>query len=827
MSAEPDSSNPRDHHHQGGIETTANKIISDLCISISNAKISDDASKSQDENYFTKNFDECMKRIQMLEKAHEMVEKEESEVSLLTHEQNSEKLQGDCLGRVACPDEVDKSDFATYQTLSQELEPIERQEIKFHFEKQSKESEKERESENEENNCTTQHGSLDLKDEKIEKVIDENQEIISKWYSNLKQQFEKYDKNEQEKTKEISCRIMGATLKDPNEVSKVQGDERGTRHYFSNLIKSNKSLVDEELPDPDLVRKIRAKFQENLNSTVGKQLKGQFSGSLQNINSGKVMQNIWRPLSAQCNRDDIVQGTYSKTKMGECAAEFLKDSGEANQMAHIRHLRKQEKLLKTTKDSRVSHLYSNRWTDSGSVSSGVGSDFSSYEADLESDGKETLDPEHEDTITWDDYLVDDVNDKHYVQNEILEKIRSFGTSVTYYGGEMITCSVGSLLSPTAQAIMEEINEKYGYQTNVSNSFAEFYRKYAKVNEPSMRKKVGRTRSFGQNSSFQKPNVLNNREIESYKYDLEMEIGIRKPKGLTQNNIKCNSDKSNGTERCKRKHSSVSHRKPIPESNLNTAIDTIEEDYTSESQTIEVVGEGEEKSRNTKVHQSLETNEGLDVESLGKRNPLERSQSTPHEILDGTLHDKDMNQPVRLISREHLFGFDKCLINGKRIPDIQFEEYEVCDGPVGKFQTSEEEEASSCRNSEFSTLPSSEHEESNSPRISGNNEVNNNVNTDESITISGVNETKSTDTTQIPTANSDGWYSEYSTKKNAQNDSFQNEKENSKTNKFKIKNIKWPLETRGVVDLERDSKTQSPLVKSVNEKPIYKRKIRLF
>lgn len=155
----------------------------------------------------------------------------------------------------------------------------------------------------------------------------------------MKQQFEKYDKNEQAKTKEVSCRIMGATLKDPNEVSKVQGDERGTRHYFSNLIKSNKSLVDEELPDPDLVRKIRAKFQENLNSTVGKQLNGQFSGSLQNINSGKVMQNIWRPLSAQCNRDDIIQGTYSKTKMGECAAEFLKGLFNPCQYSHKNYIK--------------------------------------------------------------------------------------------------------------------------------------------------------------------------------------------------------------------------------------------------------------------------------------------------------------------------------------------------------------------------------------------------------------------------------------------------------------------------------------------------------
>lgn len=92
---------------------------------------------------------------------------------------------------------------------------------------------------------------------------------------------------------------------------------------------------------------------------------------------------------------------------------------------------------------------------------------------------------------------------------------------------MVRCSVGPLVSPTTQAILEEIGQKQPNGVPCTRSFDEFYKKYK---ETSKKRKVGRTRSFAQEEMFQKPNVFNNTEIEEHKMELETAFGIRRPKG---------------------------------------------------------------------------------------------------------------------------------------------------------------------------------------------------------------------------------------------------------------------------------------------------------
>lgn len=137
---------------------------------------------------------------------------------------------------------------------------------------------------------------------------EDNQESISKWYSNLRQHFEKKE-NENDRNKEVTCRIMGATLKTAKGTTKKGDEDREKKHYFSRLVKPNKSLVDEELPDPDKVKNIRAMFQESANTSLDKKMDHhhQFGGSLQNISERSQMeQPVKRPLSAQCNRHDFL-----------------------------------------------------------------------------------------------------------------------------------------------------------------------------------------------------------------------------------------------------------------------------------------------------------------------------------------------------------------------------------------------------------------------------------------------------------------------------------------------------------------------------------------
>lgn len=107
----------------------------------------------------------------------------------------------------------------------------------------------------------------------------------------------------------MSCRITGATLKNLNDIQKMKENEKDTQSFFPKLFKSNKSLIDEELPDPDLVRNIRAKFQKNLNSSLENNLHQNFGGSLQNVSTRKVEHRILRPLSVQCNTEDIINNT--------------------------------------------------------------------------------------------------------------------------------------------------------------------------------------------------------------------------------------------------------------------------------------------------------------------------------------------------------------------------------------------------------------------------------------------------------------------------------------------------------------------------------------
>lgn len=293
---------------------------------------------------------------------------------------------------------------------------------------------------------------------------------------------------------------------------------------------------------------------------------------------------------------------------------------------------------------------------------------------------------------------------------------------------MITCSIGSLLSPTTQAIIQEINEKYGDENNVSRSFNEFYRKYVELNEPNKKRKIGRARSFGQNDVFHGPNVLNNTEIEMYKYDLEMEIGIRKPKGLSQSNLKVRLDKCNSLEsreeKIKEKPAEISAEPPkttdleiydkkekICDSPITIVIDKCEEKDENDTQLTwgetrtdsETIDEKpEEKETSIQLKENKEEVSELPLNSLNMKSVFKRSQSAPHGVVtpEPSHESQKDNTPesFKSLSKEILFGYDKKLFNGKRKQDMEFEEFEICDSLTEKLEKLEEKNTSSCPNS---------------------------------------------------------------------------------------------------------------------------------
>lgn len=199
------------------------------------------------------------------------------------------------------------------------------------------------------------------------------------------------------------------------------------RHFYYHPLKPNKKLNDNELPDPDKVLSTRQLFQKELKIPLPPSMNNQ------NPKTG--------PRTTQEVR--VIPETY-RTKLKKCASDI--DVG----MTNVHH--------------------NNRWTDSGSVSSGVGSEASfdteSSETNHCSSNRLTAvdgyssgddDEDEEDFLTGEKTTIEIIG--RPVSADILNKIRKFGTSVTYYGGKVISSSRGVVCSPMTMTIMDEIRHQ--------------------------------------------------------------------------------------------------------------------------------------------------------------------------------------------------------------------------------------------------------------------------------------------------------------------------------------------------------------------------------
>lgn len=235
---------------------------------------------------------------------------------------------------------------------------------------------------------------------------------------------------------ESTCRITGATVKKsgstllshtlPRQQKSQQPILR--RHFFYHPIRTNRSLVDEELPDPDKVRHAREMFERTM------KIKDPCNGEVNNANETVNIKN---------NRNS-----------GPTTNGVSKVDKNANKV--------KRKYL--TVDTVFRHnVWHKRWTDSGSLSSGVSSDLSCYETDVDSHDTFSRKEEPTDIFSSDDNdypdkscYPDESDEGHYVSPEVLERIRACGTTVTYYGGQVIAASNGPVRSPMTLAIMDEI-----------------------------------------------------------------------------------------------------------------------------------------------------------------------------------------------------------------------------------------------------------------------------------------------------------------------------------------------------------------------------------
>lgn len=265
----------------------------------------------------------------------------------------------------------------------------------------------------------------------LREMLVNNNVVIIEPVRQSRTKLEDWKSSNRKSTTESTCRITGATVKKsgstllshtlPRQQKSQQPILR--RHFFYHPIRTNRSLVDEELPDPDKVRHAREMFEKtmkikdpgNANETVN---------TKNNRNSGPTTNGVSK-----------VDKNANKVKRKYLTVDTV-----------FRH-----------------NVWHKRWTDSGSLSSGVSSDLSCYETDVDSNDTFNRKEEPTDIFSSDDNdypdnscYPDESDEGHYVAPEVLERIRACGTTVTYYGGQVIAASNGPVRSPMTLAIMDEI-----------------------------------------------------------------------------------------------------------------------------------------------------------------------------------------------------------------------------------------------------------------------------------------------------------------------------------------------------------------------------------
>lgn len=234
----------------------------------------------------------------------------------------------------------------------------------------------------------------------------------------LEKDTSKSNKNIKYKSQSDLC----ANIEDPKQLERpksmdflgvkenVSHTETLKKHFYYHPLKPKKELNDNELPDPDKVLSTRQLFQKELKIPLPPSMNNQ------NPKTG--------PRPTQEIR--VIPETY-RSKLKKCI------SVDMGTNIH------------------------NRWTDSGSVSSGVGS-----EASFDTESSETHHRADGYSSEDDDYLTEKTTVEiigRPVSAEILNKIRKFGTSVTYYGGKVISSSRGVVCSPMTMTIMDEIRNQ--------------------------------------------------------------------------------------------------------------------------------------------------------------------------------------------------------------------------------------------------------------------------------------------------------------------------------------------------------------------------------
>lgn len=187
-------------------------------------------------------------------------------------------------------------------------------------------------------------------------------------------------------------------------------------HFFYQPVRVNKELLDEELPSPDTVRNVRRMFEH---------------------------------------------------RFGLGATKPAVDDSKINTSSRNTDTLRKKALRYLSIDTSINHA--GKW-DSGSLSSGVSSGDLSSPCECNDERREN----NQQKYASEEHLCgnngeEDEFESRYVSQDILEKIRERGSSVTYYGGRMVK-NMGGHVSEITKALMKQINESANKTSRTQDDF---------------------------------------------------------------------------------------------------------------------------------------------------------------------------------------------------------------------------------------------------------------------------------------------------------------------------------------------------------------------
>ncbi|KAG7200437.1 hypothetical protein KM043_017886 [Ampulex compressa] len=295
---------------------------------------------------------------------------------------------------------------------------------------------------------------------------------------------------------ENNCKAGGEVQK-RSELERVDGKvEEGKsgrqssirKHFFYQPIRVNRELIDEELPDPDTVRNVRRMFENtlklksNTDGEFSRDCKSRKSVSMKDLSSigdsrfEDTSEKTREASRSRCSSraKDLTRLFESMDKSasnGTSVVENKDEPGSPRSESKTRILAQSFEARSgqtspsnsTSSKNKMNRYHHHNW-DSGSVSSGVSSDYPDTDP---GSGVQCTSSEEEDL----DCPEDDANDcrGHSVSQDVLKKIRECGTSVTYYGGKVVNTCNGPLISPLMGKHVDECNDYVKFRLVKSNS----------------------------------------------------------------------------------------------------------------------------------------------------------------------------------------------------------------------------------------------------------------------------------------------------------------------------------------------------------------------